>query len=283
MNTATDSILGRDDFHVVPDQDPDLPQTQKSTPRTRPGNLQPSTFNLQQLFAAFCLLLCSLAVPSLAADPPSGPKPPVLDPGPAGPPANIPSDAIILFDGKDLSKWRNPKTNAAAWKLENGYMEVNGTGSIFTREEFGDIQLHVEWASPSVVKGDGQGRGNSGVYLMGRYEIQVLDSYNSETYPNGQAAAFYLNAAPLANACRKPGEWQTYEIVFHAPKQRGDGAIEAGSFTVFHNGVLVQDHIPIKGDSTTAAPFKGIAPHGPLMLQDHGNPVRFRNVWLRQL
>src|SRR6185503_18190139 len=111
-------------------------------------------------------------------------------------------------------KWRNPKTNAAAWKLEDGYMEVNGTGSIFTREEFGDVQLHVEWASPSVVKGDGQERGNSGVYLMGRYEIQVLDSYNSETYPNGQCGAFYGHNPPLVNACRKPGEWQTYDIVF---------------------------------------------------------------------
>jgi hypothetical protein len=239
---------------------------------------QPGTSyrSVHRYFVALCSLACTLA---LAADP----KPPLLDPGPAGPPANIPSDAIIIFDGKDLSKWRTDKTNAAAWKLENGYMEVNGTGSIFTREEFGDIQLHVEWASPTVVKGDGQGRGNSGVYLMGRYEIQVLDCYGNETYPNGQTAAFYGNAAPLANACRKPGEWQTYEIVFHVPKQRSDGMIEAGSFTVFHNGVLVQDHIPIKGDSTTAAPFKGIAPHGPLMLQDHGNPVRFRNVWLRKL
>lgn len=133
-----------------------------------------------------------------------------------------------------------------------------------------------------MVKGSDQGRGNSGVYLMGRYEIQVLDSYQNKTYPNGQAAAFYGIAAPLVNACREPGEWQTYDIVFHPPKQI-DGKIEPGSFTVFHNGLLVQDHVAVTGQSTTAAPLSGIAPTGPLVLQDHGNPVRYRNVWLRKL
>jgi hypothetical protein len=207
-------------------------------------------------------------------------EPPVIDPGPPGGP---PSDAIILFDGKDLSKWRNPKGAEAQWRVEAGHAEVNGTGSIFTRQEFGDVQLHVEWAAPAEVKGSDQGRGNSGVYFMGRYEIQVLDCYQNKTYPDGQTAAFYGNAAPLVNACRKPGEWQTYDIIFHAPKATADGAVESGSFTVLHNGVLVQDHIPVKGQSTTAAPLKGVVATGPLMLQDHGNPVRYRNIWLRPL
>jgi hypothetical protein len=233
----------------------------------------------------FCLLLAS-AVFFVAAGTTSGagkkedPQPPVIDPGPPG---GVPSDAIVLFDGKDLSQWRNDKGGPAAWKVEDGYAEVNHTGYIFTREEFGDVQLHVEWASPAVVTGEGQGRGNSGVYLMGRYEIQVLDCFENKTYPNGQTAAFYGNAAPLVNACRRPGEWQTYDIIFHTPKPKPDGGIEPGSFTVLHNGVLVQDHIPVAGGSTTAAPLKGVAPKGPLSLQDHGNPVRFRNIWIRKL
>ena len=143
--------------------------------------------------------------------------------------------------------------------------------------------MHVEWATPAEVAGKGQGRGNSGVYFMGRYEIQVLDSFENETYPDGQAGAFYLNFAPLVNASRRPGEWQTYDIVFHAPKQRSDGGVEPGSFTVVHNGVLVQDHIPIKGQTSTAAPLKGVSDKGPLYLQDHKNPVRYRNIWLRKL
>jgi hypothetical protein len=168
--------------------------------------------------------------------------------------------------------------------VENGVMEVNGTGNIVTKQEFGDLQVHVEWASPSEVKGEGQGRGNSGVYLQGRYEIQVLDSYQNKTYFNGQAGALYGVAAPLVNACRKPGEWQSYEIIFHPPKQSRDGkAAEAGSVTVLQNGVLVQDHVTIAGQSTTAAAFQGMVAKGPLMLQDHGNLVRYRNIWIRRL
>ncbi|MCX6882581.1 MAG: DUF1080 domain-containing protein, partial [Verrucomicrobia bacterium] len=183
------------------------------------------------------------------------------------------------------SQWRNDKNEAAQWKvLGDGAMEVNATGSIVTREEFGDCQLHVEWATPAEVKGDSQGRGNSGVYLQGRYEIQVLDSYNNKTYFNGQAGSFYNHAAPLVNASRKPGEWQTYDIIFHAPKQSADGkSVLPGSFTVLHNGILVQDHISVKGEATTAAKFSGLAPKGPLVLQDHGNPVRYRNIWVRKL
>ena len=171
----------------------------------------------------------------------------------------------------------------ARWEIVDGAMKVNGTGSIRSKEEFGDVQLHVEWATPSEVKGEGHGRGNSGVYLQGRYEIQVLDSYGNKTYFNGQAGAFYGHSAPLVNASRKPGEWQTYDIIFHPPIKGRDGKTEPGSFTVLHNGVLVQDHTPIPGESTTAAAYSGLAPKGPLVLQDHGNPVQFRNIWVRPI
>ncbi len=162
-------------------------------------------------------------------------------------------------------------------------MVVNGTGSLITKQEFADVQLHVEWAAPSVVQGEGQGRGNSGVYLQGRYEVQVLDSYNNKTYFNGQAGSFYGNNAPLVNASRKPGEWQSYDIIFHTPKATPDGKVQPGSLTVLHNGVLVQDHVPVKGGATTAAKLSGVSPKGPLILQDHGNPVRYRNIWIRPL
>lgn len=209
--------------------------------------------------------------------------PPVVVPGSSfsqGAPA--PSDAVVLFDGKDLSEWVGPEGKPPSWKVEDGYMEVR-SGGITTRREFGDVQLHLEWATPSVVTGKDQGRGNSGVYFQGRYEIQILDSYENVTYPDGQAAAFYLHAAPLVNASRKPGEWQTYDIVFRAPRKGADGQVIPGSFTVFHNGVLVQDRTPIPGGATTAAPASGVVPKGPLHLQDHGNPVRFRNIWIREL
>ena len=204
-------------------------------------------------------------------------EPKVVDPGPP------PSDAIVLFDGKDLSGWTSEKGAEPKWKIEEGAVIVNGTGSIMTKEEFADVQLHVEWATPSEVKGKGQERGNSGVYLQGRYEIQVLDSYDNKTYFNGQAGAFYGNAAPLVNACRKPGEWQTYDIIFHAPKTLAEGKIQSGSFTVLHNGVLIQDNTPVNGTATTAAKFQGVALRGPLVLQDHGTPVRYRNIWIRRL
>lgn len=207
-------------------------------------------------------------------------EPPVITPGVDGQP---PSDAIVLFNGKDKSKWENMNGGEAKWELKDGAMQVNGTGSIRTKEEFGDVQLHVEWATPSEVKGESQGRGNSGVYLQDRYEIQVLDSYQNKTYFNGQAGSFYGHAAPLVNASRKPGEWQTYDIIFHAPTKSDDGKTKPGSFTVLHNGVLVQDHTPIPGEATTAAAFSGVTPKGPLVLQDHGNPVRFRNIWIRPL
>lgn len=207
------------------------------------------------------------------------PQPPIVTPGKNG---SAPSDAIVLFDGTDLSAWRTADGGPAGWKIEDGAMVMNG-GNLLTKQEFGDVQLHVEWATPAKVEGSGQGRGNSGVYLQGRYEIQVLDSHENETYPDGQAGAFYGHSAPLVNASRKPGEWQTYDIIFHAPKPGPDGEIVPGSFTVLHNGVLIQDRTPVKGEATTSAQFTGATPKGPLMLQDHSNPVRYRNIWVREL
>jgi hypothetical protein len=189
---------------------------------------------------------------------------------------------VVLFDGKDLSAWKGEDGGEPRWKVAEGFMEVGPKG-LMTRQEFGAIQLHLEWASPAEVKGDGQGRGNSGVYFQGRYEIQVLDSYQNKTYFNGQAASFYGHNAPLVNASRKPGQWQSYDIVFHPPSPGADGKVRPGSFTVFHNGVLVQDHIPVQGDASVAAKFSGVTPTGPLLLQDHGNPVRYRNIWVRKL
>ena len=215
-----------------------------------------------------------------AADKSNETEPKVIDPGPP------PADAIVLFDGKDLSKWQSEKGDEAKWRVENGVMIVNSTGSIMTKEEFGDVQLHVEWATPSEVKGDGQGRGNSGVYLQGRYEIQVLDSYNNKTYFNGQAGAFYLHNAPLVNASRKPGEWQTYDIIFNAPRFDAAGKLTRPAYaTVLHNGVLVQNHFELEGTTSwdSAPKYEKHEEKLPLMIQDHGNPVRFRNIWIREL
>ena len=223
--------------------------------------------------------LAFIAIPVFAADQAGGDEPVVVSPGNNNSP---PSDAIVLFDGTTLLSWQNGDGEPPKWTLEDGAMVV-GKGGIRTREEFGDIQLHIEWATPLEVKGDGQGRGNSGVYFQGRYEIQVLDSYENKTYANGQAGAFYLHSAPLVNASRKPGEWQTYDVVFHSPKVDQAGQITPGSFTVLHNGVLIQDNVPIPGEPTTAAARKGVSPKGPIFLQDHGNPVRYRNIWLREL
>ena len=243
----------------------------------RVSHFQNSVLTMKRTTIFYAIAFFSTAFAMTAAETKNEKEPAVIDPGPP------PSDAIFLFNGKDFSKWKSQGGGEPKWKLlGDGAAEVSG-GSIMTKEEFGDCQLHVEWAAPSVVKGDSQGRGNSGVYLQGRYEIQVLDSYNNKTYANGQAGAFYGHAAPLVNASRKPGEWQSYDIIFHAPKTGSDGKTIPGSFTVLHNGVLVQDHTPIGGDATTAALFKGVTPKGPIVLQDHGNPVRYRNIWIRKL
>jgi hypothetical protein len=213
------------------------------------------------------------------------PRPKVIQAEPGKPP----SDAIVLFDGTSLDAWcmgRN-ETEACKWKIVDGAMEaVKGTGEVRTKQSFGDCQLHIEWAAPIKVEGAGQGRGNSGVFLMGMHEIQVLDCYENETYADGQTASVYGENPPLVNACRKPGEFQTYDIIFHQPVWEGSVMKHPGSVTVLHNGVLVQDHWEFEGTSThmTRRPLKGkYAEKLPLRLQDHGNPVRFRNIWIREI
>lgn len=220
----------------------------------------------------------------------SRPQPPVITPGDASTqdrPGQPPSDAIMLFDGKDLSEWEAAGGGPAKWKVENGYFEVvPKTGNIHTRRPFGDCQLHVEWASPSPTRGEDQDRGNSGVYLMSLYEVQVLDSYHSATYPDGQAAAIYGQYPPLVNACRAPGQWQTYDIVFHGPRFDTQGKLLRPAYiTVLHNGVLVQDHVQIMGPTAhmKRPPYHPTPDKLPLMLQDHSHPVRFRNTWVREL
>jgi hypothetical protein len=212
-------------------------------------------------------------------------EPRVVTPGESGLP---PSDAVVLFDGKDLSQWVGKDGGPARWKVENGYMEVvRGTGDITSKQKFGDMQLHVEWATPKKVEGEGQGRGNSGVFLMNQYEVQVLDSYQNKTYYHGQAGAIYKQYAPLVNASRPPGEWQTYDIIFRAPKRDEAGNIvKKATVTVLHNGVLIQDHVEILGTTThldVEPTYEKHADQEPIKLQDHGNPMRFRNIWVRPL
>lgn len=215
------------------------------------------------------------------------PLPPVIEPGPAGPPVPAPQDAIVLFDGRDLSQWTNSKGGPAGWKIEDGFMEVvDKTGSILSREKFGDCQLHIEWAVPLPADGKGQDRGNSGVFLMNAYEIQVLDCYGNETYADGMTASVYGQFPPLVNACRPPGQWQTYDIVFSRPRFDADGQLRQPAFlTVFHNGVLVHNHVQLTGPTAhkQRPPYKIHPDRLPLSLQDHGNPVRFRNIWIRDL
>jgi hypothetical protein len=215
----------------------------------------------------------------------SRPRPPIVMPGEID--NAPPSDAIVLFDGTDLSAWKSIKGGGEAkWKVENGYMQVvPKTGNIQTRQAFGSCQLHIEWATPDVVKGTGQGRGNSGVFLMGKYEVQVLDSYDNVTYADGQAGGVYGQSPPLVNVCRKPGQWQAYDIIFHAPEFDGDKVVKPATITILQNGVLVQDHWVIKGTTfhKKQAHYEPHAGELPLKLQDHGNPMRFRNIWIRPL
>ena len=212
------------------------------------------------------------------------PVPPVVLPGDGTLP---PSDAIVLFDGSNLDQWENKIGKEAGWIIEGGCVTVKrGTGSILTKETFADIQLHIEWRSPEKVEGDGQGRGNSGVFLMDRYEVQVLDSYENLTYPNGQAASIYKEHIPLVNACKKPAEWQTYDIIFTAPRFGESGRVILPAYvTVIHNGVLVQNHVAIWGKTeyTGAHSYKPHDAKLPISLQDHGNPVSYRNIWVREL
>jgi hypothetical protein len=218
------------------------------------------------------------------------PLPPVVAPGEASTQEQAgqpPSDAVVLYNGHDLSNWESVEGGPARWKPESSYFEVGpGTGDIQTKQTFGDCQLHVEWATPSPPHGEDQDRGNSGVFLMGLYEIQVLDSYESKTYADGQAAAVYGQYPPLVNASRPPGQWQTYDIIWHGPRFEPNGNLLRPAYvTVLHNGVLVQDHVPLSGPTGhhVRPPYKAGPDKLPLRLQDHDHPVRFRNIWVREL
>lgn len=196
-----------------------------------------------------------------------------------------PSDAIVLFDGKNLDEWESVKEGPAKWQVKDDAMIMNGTGYIRTKRSFGDVQLHIEWKTPAKVEGEGQGRGNSGVFLQSTYELQVLDSYENRTYSNGQAGSIYKQTMPLVNASKAPGEWQVYDIIYKAPVFNADGMkVSPAYITVLHNNVLIQNHTEIKGTT----PYIGLpqnSAHGklPLSLQDHNNPVSYRNIWVREL
>jgi len=217
------------------------------------------------------------------------PWPKVVDPGTASTqdvPGTPPSDATVLFDGKDSSGWVNDKGEPCPWTVQDGAMTIKpGSGYIHTKAEFGDCQLHVEWSAPTQVVSSSQGRGNSGVFLFGKYEIQVLDNYKNPTYSDGHAAAVYGQYPPLVNVCRKPGDWQTYDILWTAPKFK-NGQVETPAYvTVLHNGVAVHNHVKVLGPMAYRQFPKYVehGPKGPIALQDHGNPVRFRNIWIREL
>lgn len=220
----------------------------------------------------------------------SRPVPPIITPGTFSTqdrPGSPPSDAVVLFNGKDLSNWESVKGGPAKWTVGDGYFAtVPGTGYIQTKQAFGDCQLHVEWAAPNPPHGRDQDRGNSGVFLQGLYEIQVLDSYNNVTYADGQASAVYGQYPPLVNAARPPGQWQTYDIVFHGPRFDANGnVVRKAIVTVFFNGVLVQDHVELTGptENHQRPPYKVTPEKLPLALQDHNHPVRYRNLWIREL
>jgi hypothetical protein len=243
-------------------------------------------------FAPMNLLFCSISDAQLStgwrAHDMRRPAPTVVQPGESNLPTPAPADAIVLFDGTDLSQWNDGKGGAAKWRAVDGAMEsVAGGGYIFTNEKFGDCQLHVEWASPAKVEGDSQGRGNSGVYLMGQFEIQVLDSFENKTYADGSAGSIYGQFPPLVNVCRKPGEWQSYDIVFRKPRFDEAGSLTAPArVTVLHNGVVIQDNSEIIGPSNWIQHLEYSADDDEersLSLQDHGNPVRYRNLWIRRL
>ena len=228
------------------------------------------------------------------------PVPKIVDPGPYPGMVNAPADAIVLFDGKDLSKWKSRDGSEAKWKVDNGIITVvKGTGDITTKQKFGDYQLHIEWKVPEDIQGQSQARGNSGVFLQDLsddlkipaywYEVQVLDNYNNPTYVNGQAGSIYKQNPPLVNAVRKPGEWNVYDITYTAPRFNEDGTLfTPGRVSVLHNGILVQNNFAIRGHTAYIGHPKYFAPHGkaPISLQDHGDPskaISFRNIWVREL
>lgn len=205
------------------------------------------------------------------------PEPPVVDPGEAGKP---PADAVVLFGGENLDAW----DGGDKWQIEDGIATAAG-GGITTKEKFGDCQVHLEFASPAEVKGSGQGRGNSGLYLMGRYEVQILDSFENKTYFEGQCGAVYKQQPPTVNASRNPGEWQSLDIVFTAPRFHEDGTLKSpGYVTALHNGLVIHNHFELQGSTSyvEAPKYTAHSEREPLHIQFHGNPVRFRNIWLRE-
>jgi hypothetical protein len=244
------------------------------------------------LLLALCMSYFSLAQvdPRWKPNDPDRPVPPVVESGTASTqdvPGHPPSDAVVLFDGKNLSQWVGEDGQPAKWTGADGHMEVlPHAGVIHTRQPFGNCQLHLEFAEPVPAVGEGQERGNSGVFLMGLYEIQVLDSYQSKTYADGQASAVYAQFPPQVNASRPPGQWQTYDLIFHRPRFDKDGKLlHPARVTVLHNGVLVQDDVELSGPTGhhVRPPYKPGPDKLPLALQDHNNPVRFRNIWIREL
>jgi hypothetical protein len=239
-------------------------------------------FAISSIFLLGCLYSYSQTDPKLTEV--WDPVPPIITPGTG---TSAPSDAIVLFDGKNLDQWVNENGGEAGWIVENGIVTVKpGTGIIKTKQLFSDCQLHIEWRTPSVVTGESQGRGNSGIFLQGLYELQVLDSYNNVTYSNGQAGSIYKQSIPLVNCCRKPGEWQTYDMIFTAPRANSDGSLKSPAYiTVLQNGVLIQNHYEIKGSTEYIGQpsYKNFALKESLLLQDHGNDVSYRNIWIREI
>lgn len=274
---------------------PYRPVTKPSMPVSTPTlfHLSPESSMIRRVFATFALIL-SLAITAQAqyasgwkAHDWERPLPRVVNPGEGCLPVPAPSDAIVLFDGSNLDAWRAGDGSPSQWIVRDGVMEsVAGAGYIFTKQEFGDCQLHIEWSSPSKVQGKSQGRGNSGVYLMGRFEVQVLDSFENRTYADGSAGSIYGQFPPLVNASRRPGEWQSYDIIFKRPRFGEDGQLVApAQITVLHNGIVIQNATEPYGPSSWLVrdEYKPMEPKLPLSLQDHGNPVRFRNIWIREL
>ncbi|NRB52316.1 MAG: DUF1080 domain-containing protein [Saprospiraceae bacterium] len=243
--------------------------------------------NKTKLLLATCFLV-SFGLQAQITDPVATevwkPVPRVVSPGSAS--NTAPSDAIMLFDGKSTSEWTHGDGSAVKWKMGDGFMTVvKGAGGIKTKRNFGDCQLHVEWRTPAKVMKEGQGRGNSGIFLQSRYELQVLDNYENTTYSNGQAGSIYKQSIPLVNACRPPGEWQTYDIIYTAPRFNDDGVkVASARITVLHNGVLIQNNTEIKGTTEyIGLPKNNKHGKAPLMLQDHSDPVSYRNIWIREL
>lgn len=235
-------------------------------------------------FCPFVFLVLSL--PACAASHQNDAQPRVVEPGDA---THAPSDAIVLFNGTSANEWVHRDGRPAQWPVVNGILVCkSGTGHIYSKRKFGSAQIHVEFATPYMPQAHDQARGNSGVYLQGRYEIQILDSYKNPTYPNGSCAALYGQFAPLVNATRPPEQWQSYDIIFHAPACVDGKEVKPGSLTLLHNGVLVQDHVPVT-KPTPGATYPNVCEDGPLELQDHHHPdvkdtlLRFRNIWYRPL